>query len=111
MANSTYKVRSHVRVGDFSETSWWRIAWSDLPRDEGGPIIRTPLVTVPIRVSVLFTLPATSKDFAFRERWEKTALARAVALRLVAYRGEHALSQSALGRLLQMKQPAVARLE
>ncbi len=51
------------------------------------------------------------KDPAFRERWEKTALARAVALRLVAYRAEHALSQTALARILQMKQPAVARLE
>lgn len=51
------------------------------------------------------------KDPAFRERWEKTALARAVALRLVAYRVEHGLSQTALARILQMKQPAVARLE
>jgi len=51
------------------------------------------------------------KDPAFRERWEKTALARAVALRLVAYRGEHGLSQTALARMLGMKQPAVARLE
>lgn len=48
---------------------------------------------------------------AFRERWEQTALARAVALRLVSYRAEHDLSQTALARLLDMKQPAVARLE
>lgn len=51
------------------------------------------------------------RDPAFRERWEKTALARAVALRLVAYRAEHGLSQTALARILGMKQPAVARLE
>lgn len=51
------------------------------------------------------------KDPAFRERWERTALGRAVALRLVAYRAEHGISQTALARELGMKQPAVARLE
>lgn len=51
------------------------------------------------------------EDPESRERWEKTALARAVALRLVTYRADHGLSQTALGKLLQMKQPAVARLE
>ena len=34
-----------------------------------------------------------------------------VALRLVEYRAEHGLSQSALARKLQMQQPAIARLE
>ncbi len=43
--------------------------------------------------------------------WERTALARAVAVRLVAHRAEHGLSQTALARELGMKQPAVARLE
>src|SRR3990172_759500 len=51
------------------------------------------------------------KDPAFREQWERTALARAVALRLLTYRTEHGLSQTQLGKKLQMKQPAVARLE
>lgn len=51
------------------------------------------------------------KDPEFRERWEKTALARAVALRLVAYRVEHDLSQTDLAKMLGMKQPAIARLE
>jgi transcriptional regulator with XRE-family HTH domain len=51
------------------------------------------------------------EDRATRERWEKTALARAVALRLVAYRADHGLSQTALAKLLEMKQPAIARLE
>ncbi len=51
------------------------------------------------------------KDRAFREQWEKTTLARAVALRLVAYRAEHVLSQTELAKKLSMKQPAVARLE
>ncbi len=51
------------------------------------------------------------KDPKFRAEWEGTAVARAVAARLVEYRVEHALSQTALARLLEMKQPAVARLE
>ena len=51
------------------------------------------------------------EDPAFRERWEQTTLARAVALRLVSYRAEHDLSQTALATRLGMKQPVVARLE
>ena len=41
----------------------------------------------------------------------RTALARAVAMRVLAYRMEHGLSQTALARELGMQQPAVARLE
>jgi ribosome-binding protein aMBF1 (putative translation factor) len=51
------------------------------------------------------------KDPAVRAEWERTAVARAVAVRLVEYRAEHSLSQTALARQLGMKQPAVARLE
>ena len=51
------------------------------------------------------------KDAAFRAEWERTALARAVATRLVAYRAAHRLSQTQLARQLGLKQPAVARLE
>jgi DNA-binding XRE family transcriptional regulator len=51
------------------------------------------------------------EDPELQARWEATALARLVANRLVAYRADHGLSQSALARLLGMKQPAVARLE
>ena len=50
-------------------------------------------------------------DSAFRAEWERTALARAVALRLVRYRAERNLSQRDLAKLLDMKQPQVARLE
>jgi ribosome-binding protein aMBF1 (putative translation factor) len=50
-------------------------------------------------------------DPAFRAEWERTALARAVALELVRYRAEHGLSQRALAERLGMKQPNVARLE
>jgi DNA-binding XRE family transcriptional regulator len=50
-------------------------------------------------------------DPAFRAEWERTAVARAVALCLVRYRSEHALSQRDLAKLLDMQQPQVARLE
>ena len=50
-------------------------------------------------------------DPEYRREWERTALARAAAMRVIAYRGEHGLSQTALARRLEMSQPAVARLE
>ena len=51
------------------------------------------------------------RDPEFREEWERTALARAVALKVIRYRSEHGLSQSKLGKLLDMPQPQVSRLE
>ena len=50
-------------------------------------------------------------DPAFRIEWERTALARAVAIQLVQYRVEHDLTQTSLAKLLGMQQPAIARLE
>lgn len=50
-------------------------------------------------------------DPEYRREWERTALARAVAVKVIAYRAEHGLSQTALAKRLQMSQPAVARLE
>ncbi|MGA7671294.1 MAG: helix-turn-helix transcriptional regulator [Nitrolancea sp.] len=46
-----------------------------------------------------------------RAEWDRTAPARAVAHRVLAYRVEHGLSQTALGKLLGMPQPAIARIE
>jgi DNA-binding XRE family transcriptional regulator len=51
------------------------------------------------------------RDPEFRAEWERLAPARAVAHRLILYRADHGLSQTALGRILGMSQPAVARLE
>ena len=51
------------------------------------------------------------RDPEFRDEWERTALARDVSLRLIAYRAEHGLTQTALARQLGMQQPAIARLE
>ena len=56
-------------------------------------------------------LAAQRSNPAFREEWERLAPARAVAPRVVAYRIEHGLTQTALGRRLGMPPPAVARLE
>lgn len=50
-------------------------------------------------------------DPDYRREWERTALARAVAVKVIAYRAEHGLSQTALAKRLGMSQPAVARLE
>ena len=50
-------------------------------------------------------------DPEYRREWERTALARAVAVKVIAYRAEHGLSQTALAKRLKMTQPAVARLE
>ncbi len=50
-------------------------------------------------------------DPDYRREWERTALARAVAVKVVAYRAERGLSQTALAKKLKMSQPAVARLE
>lgn len=51
------------------------------------------------------------EDPAFRDEWERTALAREVALRVTQYRAEHGLSQAALARMLGMQQSAIARIE
>jgi transcriptional regulator with XRE-family HTH domain len=50
-------------------------------------------------------------DPEFRREWECAALARAVAVKVIAYRAERGLSQTALAKRLQMSQPAIARLE
>ena len=51
------------------------------------------------------------EDPSFREEWERTALARAVAEAVLRYRGQHKLSQAALAAQLGWKQSVVARLE
>lgn len=50
-------------------------------------------------------------DPEYRHEWERTALARAVAVKVISYRAEHGLSQTVLAKRLQMTQPAIARLE
>lgn len=51
------------------------------------------------------------EDPEFREQWERTALARWMALELSHYRAMHSLSQRELAEQLGMKQSQVARIE
>jgi transcriptional regulator with XRE-family HTH domain len=51
------------------------------------------------------------RDPDFRREWDRTAVARAVALKVLAYRAEHGLSQRGLAQKLGMTQPQLARLE
>lgn len=50
-------------------------------------------------------------DPAFRQEWESTALARAVAHALISFRVEHGWTQTRLAVELGMRQPQIARLE
>ncbi len=47
----------------------------------------------------------------FRREWERSALARAVAVAVVSYRTKRRLTQTQLARKLGVRQPHVARLE
>jgi DNA-binding XRE family transcriptional regulator len=51
------------------------------------------------------------QDPTFRAYWERTALARAVALAVIGYRVKHRLTQTQLAEKLGVRQPQVARLE
>jgi ribosome-binding protein aMBF1 (putative translation factor) len=68
-------------------------------------------MTTPRIATASESLKNRLRDPEFRQEWERTALSRAVALRLVEFRANNGLSQSALARKLQMQQPAIARLE
>jgi transcriptional regulator with XRE-family HTH domain len=51
------------------------------------------------------------ESLEYRREYERTRFANDVAIRVVGYRAEHGLSQTALARLLGMHQSAIARLE
>jgi transcriptional regulator with XRE-family HTH domain len=51
------------------------------------------------------------RDPEFQREWNRTAVARAVALKVLTYRTDHKLSQRALAKQLDMTQPQLARLE
>jgi transcriptional regulator with XRE-family HTH domain len=54
---------------------------------------------------------ALAADAEFAAEWERLALARMVAVRLIAYRSEHGLSQRELAKRLSVSQPRVVELE
>ncbi len=51
------------------------------------------------------------EDPAFRAEWERSTLARAVAVAVVGYRARHRLTQMQLAQRLGVRQPHIARLE
>ncbi len=51
------------------------------------------------------------RDPEFQREWDRTVVARAVALKVLTYRTDHGLSQRALAKKLNMTQPQLARLE
>ena len=71
-------------------------------------------------LSELSHLPTADEVFAemdaeqndeWRARWNRTALARAVANAVVTYRTAHGMSQATLATKLGMKRPSISRLE
>jgi DNA-binding XRE family transcriptional regulator len=50
-------------------------------------------------------------DPEYRAEWDRTRLSHEVAMRVLDYRVEHKLTQTALAELLGMRQPHIARLE
>ncbi|MFI6227936.1 helix-turn-helix domain-containing protein [Micromonospora echinospora] len=56
-------------------------------------------------------LEERQQDPEVRAEWDRTAFARDVALRIVRYRNENNLTQSALARKVGMTQSVIARLE
>jgi ribosome-binding protein aMBF1 (putative translation factor) len=50
-------------------------------------------------------------DPEYRAEWERTRFAHEVAMRVIGYRVEHKLSQTALARRIGMRQPHISRLE
>jgi transcriptional regulator with XRE-family HTH domain len=51
------------------------------------------------------------RDLEYRREYERTRLASDVAIKVIAYRTRHGLTQGALARMLGWRQPNVARLE
>ncbi len=57
-------------------------------------------------------LPTSDRnDPEHRVETDRTRLAHEVAMRVIAYRAEHKLTQTELARMLGMRQPHIARLE
>lgn len=50
-------------------------------------------------------------DPEYRAESDRARLAHEVAMRVIAYRAEHTLTQTELARMLGMRQPHIARLE
>lgn len=71
----------------------------------------TPAVTPRNAIPHHALVAASLHDPAYRAEWNRTNLAHAVAIEVIRYRADHRLSQRAMGDVLSMSQPQVARLE
>jgi transcriptional regulator with XRE-family HTH domain len=90
---------------DFGRRSTWQqIGWIRIERKEY-EVMRAGAV------DWRDVLEEELQDPTFRAEWEASAPARAIANRLIQYRIEHGLTQTALARMLGMRQPAISRLE
>jgi transcriptional regulator with XRE-family HTH domain len=58
-----------------------------------------------------FVAEDLASDHEFREEWERLAVARAVASKVIGYRADHGIAQRQLAEELGLPQPQVARLE
>jgi hypothetical protein len=83
------------------------IAGSNAPGRTGGPVM--------VELSELATteevLAEQLQDPEFAKEWDRTAFARAVAERILAYRTEKGLTQTQLARQAATVQSVIARLE
>lgn len=66
-------------------------------------------MTKALTTAQAFTPFVNDPEYLAEQR--RTALANTVAIRILEYRTEHGLSQTALGKLLRMPQANIARLE
>jgi len=82
-----------------------------MPPDETDPRMSATMTTSPTLIPWSETEARLLRDPAVRAVHDEHILAEAVALALVSHRAAHGLSQTALGRLLGMRQPQVCRLE
>jgi ribosome-binding protein aMBF1 (putative translation factor) len=64
-----------------------------------------------LKTSVQVLAEHLDKNEEFRAEWERTALARFIALEVLRHRTDRGWSQRKLGEVLGMTQPQVARLE
>jgi transcriptional regulator with XRE-family HTH domain len=78
-------------------------------------IVRTEQVKTMVKLSELRTADEVHelamRDLEYRREYERTKLASDVAVKVVAFRADNGLSQSALARMLGWRQPNIARLE
>src|SRR5260370_12377179 len=97
-----------------------RASRGDLPKHATGPSAGSAswtrgseptMAKRPELISAAEVHEQNMRDLDYRREHERTRIANDVAIKVIAYRAAHGLSQSALAKMLGMRQPNVARLE